>query len=70
MVDTRLSSIAPPPLRRLDKTGHPLSPAEDADIRYQKQSLRSKKGHNIFRTIFPAKCKFCNEAGGFFVIAL
>src|SRR5713226_2525979 len=36
-VDRLLSSVAPPPLRRLDKTGHHLSPAGDADRPCQKQ---------------------------------
>src|SRR5260370_41329062 len=30
-VDTLLSSVAPPPLRRLDHTKHHLAPAWDAD---------------------------------------
>ncbi|SRR6266849_5873553 len=36
-VDQLLSAVAPPPLRRLDKTGHHLSPAGDADRPCQKQ---------------------------------
>ncbi len=37
MVDTLLSSAAPPPLRHLDQTGHHLAPAGDADRPCQKQ---------------------------------
>ena len=36
-VDRLLSSVAPPPLRRLDQTGHHLAHAGDADRPCQKQ---------------------------------
>src|SRR5215470_14062909 len=36
-VDTLLSSVAPPPLRHLDQTGHHLSSTGDADRPCQKQ---------------------------------
>jgi len=37
VVDRLVSSIAAPPLRRLDQTGHYLAPARDADRPCQKQ---------------------------------
>src|SRR5215510_15919993 len=36
-VDTLVSSVAPPPLRRLDQTKHHLAPAWDADRLFQEQ---------------------------------
>src|SRR6266849_9234074 len=57
-VDRLLSSVAPPPLRRLDKTGHHLSYPGDADRPCQKQvRTRGRK-----RT--PTSATHCSSSTG------
>src|SRR5260221_1252811 len=57
-VDRLLSSFAPPPLRRLDKTGHHLSSTGDADRPCQKQvRTRGRK-----RT--PTSATHCSSSTG------